>query len=47
MWVYQPTRFVSRESLDNFFDLKTRTVKEFVDSVVEKIQRDLDAEGRK
>src|SRR5258705_3414191 len=37
----------SKETMSNFFDMKTRYVKEYVDSVVEKIKRELDAEGHK
>jgi hypothetical protein len=37
----------SKETMSNFFDMKTRYVKEYVDSVVEKIKRELDAEGDK
>ena len=37
----------SKETMSNFFDMKTRYVKEYVDSVFEKIKRELDAEGRK
>ena len=33
--------------MSNFFDMKTRYVNEYVDSVVEKIKRELDAEGHK
>jgi len=37
----------SKETMSNFFDMKTRYVKQYVDSVVEKIKRELDAEGHK
>src|SRR6266536_32715 len=37
----------TKETMCNFFDMKTRYVKEHVDSVVEKIKRELDAEERK
>ena len=37
----------TKETMSNFFDMKTRYVKEHVDSVVEKIKRELDAEERK
>jgi len=37
----------TKETMSNFFDLKTRYVKEHVDSVVEKMKRELDAEERK
>ena len=37
----------TKETMSNFFDMKTRYVKEYVDSVVEKIKRELDAEGHK
>ena len=37
----------TKEIMSNFFDMKTRSVKEYVDSVVEKIKRELDAEERK
>ena len=37
----------SKETMSNFFDMKTRYVKEYVDSVVDKIKRELDAEGHK
>ena len=37
----------SKGTMSNFFDMKTRYVKEYVDSVVEKFKRELDAEERK
>lgn len=37
----------TKETMSNFFDLKTRNVNEHVDSVVEKMKRDLEAEERK
>ena len=37
----------TKETMSNFFDLKTRNVNEHVDSVVEKMKRDLQAEERK
>lgn len=37
----------TKETMSNFFDMKTRYVKEYVDSVVEKIKRELDAEEGK
>ena len=37
----------TKETMSNFFDLKTRNVKEHVDIVIEKIKRELDAEERK
>jgi hypothetical protein len=37
----------SKETMSNFFDMKTRYVKEHVDSVIEKIKRELEAEERK
>jgi hypothetical protein len=37
----------TKETMSNFFDMKTRYVKEYVDSMVEKIKRELDAEERK
>ncbi|HWN08681.1 MAG TPA: hypothetical protein VNO50_05310 [Pyrinomonadaceae bacterium] len=37
----------TKQDLANYFDMKTRYVKEYVDSVVEKIKRELDAEGHK
>ena len=37
----------TKETMANFFDTKTRNVKEHVDSVVEKMKRELDAEERK
>ena len=37
----------TKETMSNFFDMKTRYVKEYVDSIVEKIKRELDAEERK
>jgi hypothetical protein len=37
----------TKETMSNFFDLKTRNVNEHVDSVVEKMKRELDAEERK
>ena len=37
----------TKETMSNFFDMKTRYVKEYVDSVVEKIKHELEAEGRK
>jgi len=37
----------TKETMSNFFDMKTRYVTEYVDSVVEKVKRELDAEERK
>jgi len=37
----------TKETMSNFFDMKTRYVKEYVDSVVDKMKRELDAEERK
>jgi len=37
----------TKETMSNFFDMKTRYVKEHVDSVVEEIKRELEAEERK
>ena len=37
----------TKETMTNFFDMKTRYVREYVDNVVEKIKRELDAEGHK
>lgn len=37
----------SKETMSNFFDMKTRYVREHVDSVIEKIKRELEAEERK
>lgn len=37
----------SKETMSNFFDMKTRYVKEYVDRVVQKIKRELDAGGHK
>lgn len=37
----------TKETMSNFFEMKSRYVKEYVDSVVEKIKRELDAEERK
>lgn len=37
----------TKETMSNFFDMKTRYVREYVDSVVEKIKRELDAAERK
>jgi hypothetical protein len=35
----------SKETMTNFFDMKTRYVGEYVDGVVSKIKRDLEAKG--
>ena len=37
----------TKETMSNFFDLKTRNVNEHVDSVVEKMKRELEADERK
>jgi hypothetical protein len=37
----------TKETMSNFFDMKTRYVKEYVDGVVAKIKRDLEAEETK
>jgi hypothetical protein len=37
----------TKETMANFFDMKTRYVKEYVDGVVEDVKRELDAEERK
>ena len=37
----------SKETMTNFFDLKTRYVGEYVDGVLSKIKRDLDSEENK
>ena len=37
----------TKETMSNFFDMKTRYVREYVDGVVEKVKRELDAEERK
>ena len=37
----------TKETMSNFFDMKTRYVKDHVDNVIEKIKRELEAGERK
>lgn len=37
----------SKETMSNFFEMKTRYVGEYVDGVVSRIKRDLEAERNK